>query len=109
VRIFSSFAPCSSFPCLPPGKRWRRRGIPDPGSVVIDEIAGMAAGRPPAIPGARAPSSFSSCCSVVFDIFKFGPRRGSTPAGGAVYVVADDLVAGCTQDSRTGGSYGLTG
>jgi phosphatidylglycerophosphatase A len=68
-------------------------GSPDPGSVVIDEIAGMLL----AVVG--IPWSVRSALLLfllfrIFDVFKFGPAAWLDARRGPVYVVADDLAAG---------------
>ncbi|MBP2688639.1 MAG: phosphatidylglycerophosphatase [Deltaproteobacteria bacterium] len=81
---------------------------PDPGSVVIDEIAGMVL--------AATGISWSVRSALllfllfrVFDVFKFGPAAWLDARKGAVYVVADDLAAGVYAGLAYRGIAWLTG
>jgi phosphatidylglycerophosphatase A len=68
-------------------------GSPDPGSVVIDEIAGMLLAAT-GIPWGIRPVLLLFLLFRAFDVFKFGPAAWFDARRGAVYVVADDLAAG---------------
>ena len=75
------------------GEEATATGKPDPGSVVIDEIAGMLL----AVTG--IPWSVRSVLLLfllfrIFDVFKFGPAAWLNARRGPVYIVADDLAAG---------------
>jgi phosphatidylglycerophosphatase A len=68
-------------------------GETDPGSVVIDEIAGML------LAATWIPWSWKNALWVfalfrLFDIWKFGPIAWIDTKKGPVAVVADDLAAG---------------
>jgi len=83
-------------------------GSPDPGSVVIDEIAGMLL----AVTG--IPWSVRSALLLfllfrIFDVFKFGPAAWLNARRGPVYVVADDLAAGVYAGLAYRGIAWLTG
>ena len=83
-------------------------GSPDPGSVVIDEIAGMLL----AVTG--IPWSVRSALLLfllfrIFDVFKFGPAAWLNARRGPVYVVADDLAAGVYAALAYRGIAWLTG
>ncbi len=80
----------------------------DPGSVVIDEIAGML------LAATGIPWSFRHALALfllfrVFDVFKFGPAAWIDAKEGPVYVVADDLVAGIYAALAFRGIAWLTG
>ena len=71
----------------------RETGRKDPPSVVIDEIAGML------LAATGIPWGGKSVVALfllfrLFDILKFGPAAWMDSREGAIYVVADDLVAG---------------
>jgi len=68
-------------------------GSPDPGSVVIDEIAGMLLAAT-GVPWGVRPVLLLFLLFRLFDVFKFGPTAWLDARRGAVYVVADDLAAG---------------
>jgi phosphatidylglycerophosphatase A len=68
-------------------------GSQDPGSVVIDEIAGMLLAAT-GIPWGVRPVLLLFLLFRLFDVFKFGPAAWLDARRGAVYVVADDLAAG---------------
>ncbi|GAB4228663.1 MAG: phosphatidylglycerophosphatase A [Deltaproteobacteria bacterium] len=83
-------------------------GDPDPGSVVIDEIAGML------LAATGIPWSFRSAILLfllfrVFDVFKFGPAAWLDARRGAWFVVADDLAAGAYAGIAFRGIAWLTG
>ncbi len=68
-------------------------GEKDPGSIVIDEIAGML------LAATWIPWSWKNVLAVFllfrfFDVFKFGPTAWIDAKEGPVAVVADDLAAG---------------
>jgi len=80
----------------------------DPGSVVIDEIAGML------LAATGIPWGFRHALALfllfrVFDVFKFGPAAWIDAKEGSVYVVADDLVAGIYAALAFRGIAWLTG
>ena len=81
---------------------------PDPGSVVIDEIAGMLLAAT-GIPWGVGPVLLLFLLFRGFDIFKFGPAAWLDARRGAVYVVADDLVAGVYAGLAYRGILWLTG
>src|SRR3972149_6515661 len=68
-------------------------GSPDPGSVVIDEIAGMTLAAT-GIPWGVRPALLLFLLFLFFDGFKFGPAAWLDARRGAVYVVADGLGGG---------------
>ena len=68
-------------------------GNADPGSVVIDEIAGMLLAAT-AIPWSPRSAAILFLLFRLFDILKFGPAAWLNRRRGAVFVVADDLAAG---------------
>jgi phosphatidylglycerophosphatase A len=68
-------------------------GRADPGSVVIDEIAGMLLAAT-AIPWSARSAAILFLLFRLFDILKFGPAAWLNRREGAVFVVADDLAAG---------------
>jgi len=83
-------------------------GRNDPPSVVIDEIAGMLL----AVTG--IPWGWQSGVSLfllfrLFDIVKFGPAAWMDSREGAIYVIADDLVAGVYANLAYRGFLWLTG
>jgi len=83
-------------------------GSPDPGSVVIDEIAGML------LAATGIPWGFRSVLLLfllfrIFDVFKFGPAAWFDKRKGPVYVVADDLAAGVYAGLAYRGIAWLTG
>jgi len=83
-------------------------GSPDPGSVVIDEIAGML------LAATGIPWGFRSALLLfllfrIFDVFKFGPAAWFDGRKGPAYVVADDLVAGIYAGLAYRGIAWLTG
>lgn len=71
----------------------RETGRRDPPSVVIDEVAGMLLAAT-GIPWGWKPAFLLFLLFRFFDIVKFGPAAWANEREGAVYVVADDLVAG---------------
>ena len=81
---------------------------PDPGSVVIDEIAGMLLAAT-GIPWGIRPVLLLFLLYRVFDILKFGPVAWLDARRGAVYVVADDLAAGACAGLAYRGITWLTG
>ena len=81
---------------------------PDPGSVVIDEIAGMLLAAT-GIPWGVRPVLLLFLLFRGFDVFKFGPAAWLNARRGAVYVVADDLVAGVYAGLAYRGIVWLTG
>ena len=68
-------------------------GSPDPGSLVIDEIAGMLLAAT-GIPWGVRPVLVLFLLFRFFDVVKFGPAAWLDARRGAAYVVADDLAAG---------------
>ena len=68
-------------------------GSPDPGSLVIDEIAGMLLAAT-GIPWGIRPVLVLFLLFRFFDVVKFGPAAWLDARRGAAYVVADDLAAG---------------
>lgn len=83
-------------------------GSPDPGSVVIDEIAGMLLAAT-GIPWGWWPALLLFLLFRGFDVFKFGPAAWLNARRGAVYVVADDLAAGVCAALAYRGITWLTG
>jgi len=83
-------------------------GSPDPGSVVIDEIAGMLLAAT-GIPWGVRPVLLLFMLFRVFDVFKFGPAAWLDARRGPVYVVADDLAAGVCAGLAYRGITWLTG
>jgi len=83
-------------------------GRPDPGSVVIDEIAGMLLAAT-GIPWGVRPVLLLFLLFRVFDVFKFGPAAWLDARRGPVYVVADDLAAGVCAGLAYRGITWLTG
>jgi phosphatidylglycerophosphatase A len=83
-------------------------GSPDPGSVVIDEIAGMLLAAT-GIPWGVRPVLLLFLLFRVFDVLKFGPVAWLDSRRGAVYVVADDLAAGVYAGLAYRGITWLTG
>lgn len=95
-----------SFPAA--NAEMRVTGKKDPPSVVIDEIAGML------LASAGIPWGWKSGILLfllfrLFDIVKFGPAAWVNSREGAVYVVADDLVAGLYANVVCRGILWLTG
>ena len=94
---------------LPATRREMRiTGQRDPPSVVIDEIAGMML----AVTG--IPWTWKSVLALfllfrLFDIVKFGPAAWMDSRDGAIYVLADDLVAGLYANMAWRGFLWLTG
>jgi len=83
-------------------------GKPDPGTVVIDEIAGML------LAATGIPWGFRSAIVLFllfrfFDVFKFGPAAWLDARRGAFFVVADDLAAGAYAGIAFRGIAWLTG
>jgi len=83
-------------------------GRNDPPSVVIDEIAGML------LAATGIPLGWQSGVSLfllfrLFDIVKFGPAAWMDSREGAIYVIADDLVAGVYANLAYRGFLWLTG
>ncbi|MGW8285036.1 MAG: phosphatidylglycerophosphatase A family protein [Candidatus Deferrimicrobiaceae bacterium] len=83
-------------------------GRNDPPSVVIDEIAGML------LAATGIPWGWKSGVSLfllfrLFDIVKFGPAAWMDSREGAIYVIADDLVAGVYANLAYRGFLWLTG
>jgi len=89
--IFSS---CARTPRFVPAAReeMAATGSPDPGSVVIDEIAGCCLRH--RNPWGVRPVLLLFLLFRLFDVFKFGPAAWLDARRGALYVVADDLAAG---------------
>lgn len=83
-------------------------GNPDPGSVVIDEIAGMLLAAT-AIPWGVRSAAILFLLFRFFDIVKFGPAAWLNRRKGAVFVVADDLAAGLYAALAYRGIAWLTG
>ena len=83
-------------------------GNADPGSVVIDEIAGMLLAAT-AIPWSLRSAAILFLLFRLFDILKFGPAAWLDRRKGAVYVVADDLAAGLYAAAAYRGIAWLTG
>ena len=81
---------------------------PDPGSVVIDEIAGMVLAAT-GIPWSVRSALLLFLLFRVFDVFKFGPAAWLDARKGAFYVVADDLAAGVYAGLAYRGIAWLTG
>jgi len=65
----------------------------DPGTVVIDEIAGMLLAAT-GIPWGIWPAVLLFLLFRFFDIFKFGPAAWADARHGPAFVVMDDLAAG---------------
>ena len=83
-------------------------GRNDPPSVVIDEIAGML------LAATGIPWGWKSGVALFllfrrFDIVKLGPAAWMDSREGAVYVIADDLVAGLYANLAYRGIVWLTG
>lgn len=70
-----------------------RTGKQDPPTAVIDEVCGMLLAAT-GIPWGTLPVLSIFLLFRLFDIVKFGPAAWMDAREGAVYVVADDLVAG---------------
>lgn len=68
-------------------------GEKDPSTAVIDEVCGMLLAAT-GIPWGMLPVLSLFLLFRLFDIVKFGPASWLNAKEGAVYVVADDLVAG---------------
>lgn len=83
-------------------------GEKDPPSVVIDEVAGMLLAAT-GIPWGWKPALLLFLLFRFFDIFKLGPAAWANERKGAVYVVADDLVAGVYAHISYRGIVWLTG
>jgi phosphatidylglycerophosphatase A len=83
-------------------------GHPDPGSVVIDEIAGMLLAAT-GVPWGPRSAVLLFLLFRFFDVFKFGPAAWLNARRGAVYVVADDLAAGICAGLAYRGIAWLTG
>ncbi len=83
-------------------------GLADPPSVVIDEVAGMLLAAT-GIPWGLGPVVSLFALFRLFDVFKFGPARWFDARDGAVYVVADDLVAGLLANLACRGLLWLAG
>lgn len=83
-------------------------GSSDPGSVVIDEIAGMLLAAT-GIPWGLRPVLLLFLLFRFFDVFKLGPAAWLDARKGAVYVVADDLAAGVFAGLAYRGITWLTG
>jgi len=83
-------------------------GRPDPGSLVIDEIAGMLLAST-GIPWGVWPAVILFLLFRMFDIFKFGPAAWLDARRGPVFVVADDLAAGAYAALAYRGIAWLTG
>jgi len=83
-------------------------GSPDPGSVVIDEIAGMLVAAT-GIPWSVRSALLLFLLFRIFDVFKFGPAAWFDRRKGPVYVVADDLAAGVYAGLAYRGIAWLTG
>jgi phosphatidylglycerophosphatase A len=86
----------------------RETGSKDPPSVVIDEVAGMLLAAT-GIPWGWKPALLLFLLFRLFDILKFGPAAWADRREGAVYVVADDLVAGVYANLAYRGVAWLTG
>jgi phosphatidylglycerophosphatase A len=83
-------------------------GNADPGSVVIDEIAGMLLAAT-AVPWSLRSAVILFLLFRLFDIVKFGPAAWLDRRKGAVFVVADDLAAGLYAAVAYRGITWLTG
>ena len=83
-------------------------GEKDPPSVVIDEVAGMLLAAT-GIPWGWKPALLLFLLFRFFDIVKLGPAAWANERKGAVYVVADDLVAGVYAHISYRGITWLTG
>ena len=75
------------------GEEIKCAGSSDPGTVVIDEVAGML------VAAAWIPWSWESALGVFllfrfFDVCKFGPVAWLDAREGSFYVIADDVAAG---------------
>ncbi|HEU5360717.1 MAG TPA: phosphatidylglycerophosphatase A [Candidatus Deferrimicrobiaceae bacterium] len=86
----------------------RVTGEKDPRSVVIDEIAGML------LAATWIPWGWKSGVVLfllfrLFDVVKFGPAAWMNSRDGAIYVMADDLVAGLYANLACRGVLWLTG
>ncbi len=86
----------------------RVTGKKDPPSVVIDEIAGMLLAST-GIPWGWKSGLILFLLFRLFDIVKFGPAAWIDSREGAVYVIADDLVAGLCANVAFRGMLWLTG
>ena len=86
----------------------RVTGQKDPPSVVIDEIAGMLLAAT-GIPWGWKSGLVLFLLFRLFDIVKFGPAAWLNSRDGAIYVVADDLVAGLCANVACRGILWLTG
>ncbi|GAB4363403.1 MAG: phosphatidylglycerophosphatase A [Deltaproteobacteria bacterium] len=86
----------------------RETGEPDPRTAVIDEVCGMLLAAT-GIPW----GGFSVLCLFLlfrlFDVVKVGPAAWLNARQGAVYVLADDLVAGIYAHLAYRGLLWLTG
>lgn len=83
-------------------------GEKDPPSVVIDEVAGMLLAAT-GIPWGWKQALLLFLLFRFFDIVKIGPAAWANARKGAVYVVADDLVAGVYAHLSYRGIVWLTG
>lgn len=83
-------------------------GRKDPPHVVIDEVAGMLLAAT-GIPWGWKSGLVLFLLFRLFDIVKFGPAAWMNSRDGAIYVVADDLVAGLYANLACRGILWLTG
>ena len=83
-------------------------GNPDPGTVVIDEIAGMLLAATGIAWSVRS-ALLLFLLFRLFDVFKFGPAAWIDARRGPMYVVADDLAAGVYAGLAFRGIAWLTG
>lgn len=83
-------------------------GFDDPPSVVIDEVAGLLLAAT-GIPWGWKQALLLFLLFRFFDIFKVGPAAWANARKGAVFVVADDLVAGVYAHLSYRGIAWLTG
>lgn len=71
----------------------KETGEPDPRTAVIDEVCGMLLAAT-GIPWGGVAAVCVFLLFRLFDVVKFGPAAWMDARRGAVYVLADDLVAG---------------
>jgi len=90
------------------GVEMEETGEKDPPSVVIDEVAGMLLAAT-GIPWGWKPALLLFLLFRFFDIVKIGPAAWANGRKGAVYVVADDLIAGVYAHLSYRGIAWLTG
>jgi len=86
----------------------RESGESDPRTVVIDEVCGMLLAAT-GIPWDGVPVLSVFLLFRLFDIVKFGPTAWLDSRKGAVYVLADDLLAGAFANLAYRGFVWLAG